>query len=90
MKRLLPVFLIASALSWVSAAPAGDPEVPERYVKVDEVKALLDQKKPVTLLDVRVKEQYDELHIRGARNIPLQELTRRLAEVAKGDFVVLY
>ena len=90
MQRLLPVFLVAAGLSWVSPAPAGDPEVPERYIKVAEVRALLDQKKPVTLIDVRDKEQYDELHIRGARNIPLQELPRRLAEVSKQDFVVLY
>lgn len=90
MKRLLPVLLVAAGLSWVSPAPAGDPEVPERYVKVDEIKARLDQRKPVTLIDVRVKDQYDELHIQGARNIPLQELPKRLAEVSKREFVVLY
>jgi rhodanese-related sulfurtransferase len=54
------------------------------------VKALLDMKKRVTLIDVRVREQFDELHIQGARNIALRDLPRRLAEVPRQDFVVLY
>ena len=90
MTRLLPVVLAVATLCWVTAAPADDPEVPEKYIKVDEVKSLLDQKKPVTFIDVRPKEQYDTIHIRGASSIPLEELPARLAEVAKRDIVVLY
>lgn len=78
------------AFGLVGAAPAGDAEVPEKYISVDEVKALLDMKKRVTLVDVRMREQFDELHIRGAKNIPLRELPRRLDEVPRHDFVVLY
>ncbi|HUG38335.1 MAG TPA: rhodanese-like domain-containing protein [Candidatus Limnocylindrales bacterium] len=78
------------ALGLVGAAPAGDAEVPEKYISVDEVKALLDMKKRVTFVDVRTREQFDELHIRGAKNIPLRELPRRLDEVPRHDFVVLY
>jgi rhodanese-related sulfurtransferase len=88
--RSLLVLLLAAALVSGAAAQGGDPEVPEKYIKVDEVKALLDRGKPVVLIDVRPKEQYDELHIRGARNIPLRELLRRLGEVPRQDFVVLY
>ena len=90
MKRLVPVVLAAALLARVTAAPAHDPEVPEKYAKVDEVKALLDQKHPVTFIDVRPKNQYDIIHIRGAVNVPLQELSGRLAEVPKTSFVVLY
>ena len=60
--------LCAIALSWAGAAPAGDPDVPERYVKVDEVKARLDLGQMVRFVDVRPREQYDLLHIRGALN----------------------
>jgi rhodanese-related sulfurtransferase len=90
MKWLLPVGLAVTLLAGVTAAPADDPEVPERYVKVDEVKARLDQKKPVVFVDVRPKEQYDATHIRGALSIPLHELPQRLAEVPKKDVLVLY
>lgn len=90
MKPLLAFLGALAAVAWLGAAPAGDPEVPERYISVDEVKALLDAKKRVVLVDVRSKEQFDELHIRGARNLPLRELPRRLDEVPRQDIVVLY
>jgi rhodanese-related sulfurtransferase len=90
MRELLAAVVAATALQWATVAPAGDPEVPEKYISVDEVKALLDMKKRVTLIDVRVREQFDELHIQGARNIALRDLPRRLAEVPRQDFVVLY
>ncbi|HEV8437624.1 MAG TPA: rhodanese-like domain-containing protein [Methylomirabilota bacterium] len=90
MRRLLRAALVAGILGWVTAVPADDPEVPEKYAKVDEVKALIDQNKPVTLVDVRPKPQYDIIHIRGAVSIPLQELPKRIAEVPKKDLVVLY
>ena len=90
MKWLLPVGLGAILLGAVTTAPADDPEVPERYIKADEVKARLDQRKPVVFIDVRPKEQYDATHIRGALSIPLRELPHRLAEVPKKDPLVLY
>jgi len=90
MARLLAACLVAVALFWVSPAPADDPEVPEKYISVDEVNALVQQKKPVTFIDVRPKDQFDELHILGAKHIPLTDLSRRLASVSKKDFLVLY
>ncbi len=90
MKRYIPVALVAAALLIASAAPGGDPEVPEKYIKVDQVKAMQDAKKRVTIIDVRDKDQYDELHIKGARNVPLRELPTRLTEVPKREPVVLY
>ncbi len=89
-RRILAILLVATAIVWAGPAPGGDPEVPEKYIKVDEVKALLDLKKRVTFIDVRAKEHYDELHIKSARNIPLEELPARLAEVPRQDFVALY
>ena len=90
MARLLAACLVAVALFWVSPAPADDPEVPEKYMSVEQVNALLQEKKPVTFIDVRPKDQFDELHIRGAKHISLTELLRQLAGVSKKDFLVLY
>jgi 3-mercaptopyruvate sulfurtransferase SseA len=88
--RILTALLIITGLTWATPAPGGDPEVPERYIKVDEVKALQDSKKRLTIIDVRDKDQYDELHIKGARNVPLREMLTRLAEVPRQEPVVLY
>lgn len=43
-----------------------------------------------TLLDVRSHEEFQSGHLRGAANIPVQELPRRLAEVPKNHAVVVY
>jgi 3-mercaptopyruvate sulfurtransferase SseA len=90
MKRLVTILLLASAMAWAAPAPAGNPEVPEKYVSVDEVKAALDKRQPITFIDVREKSQYDDLHIRGAINIPLGTLPARLAEISRSEFLVLY
>ena len=57
---------------------------------MDEVKALLDRRQRITFIDVREKTQYDDLHIKGALNIPLNVLPARLAEVSRSEFLVLY
>ena len=90
MRRLFAACFVAVALFWVSPAPADDPEVPEKYMSVEQVNARLQEKKPVTFIDVRPKDQFDELHIRGAKNIPLRELPNRIAGLSKQDFLVLY
>jgi rhodanese-related sulfurtransferase len=90
MKRLLSILLLAAAMAWAAPAPAGKPDVPEKYISVDEAKALLDRSQRITFVDVREKAQYDDLHIKGAVNIPLGTLPARLAEISRTDQVVLY
>lgn len=90
MRGALVALVAALAFVGLGAAPAGEPEVPERYISVDEAKALLDLKQRVTFLDVRSADQFDELHIAGARNLFLRDFPQRLAEVSRTEFVVLY
>lgn len=90
MRRLAAGLAGLVALAWIGVAPADDPDVPERYMKVDEVKALLDKKQAVRFVDVRPREQYDLLHIKGAVSIPLEEMAGRAGEVSRQDLVVLY
>ena len=82
--------MVGLALLGLGAAPAGDPPVSERFMSVAEAKALVDLKKAVRFVDVRGREQFDERHIRGARNLPLRELPQRLGEISRQDFVLLY
>jgi len=44
----------------------------------------------VLLVDVRPRLEYDSGHLPGAVNIPLEELSARLAEMAPGTPVVAY
>ena len=90
MKGLLAALAALSMLGWVGTAPAGDPEVPEKYIKVAEAKTLVDEKKRVSFIDVRPPAHYERLHIKGALNIPLADMSRRLADVNKRVPVVLY
>ena len=90
VRRLLSALLAAVALSWAGAAPAGDPEVPERYLSVDDARKLADTPRRPIFVDVREPAQFAELHIQGARNVPLTELPKRLAEIPREPTVVLY
>ncbi len=41
--------------------------------------------RPVTVLDVRRSEEYDEQRIEGAVNVPIHEVPQRLADVPEGE-----
>lgn len=43
-----------------------------------------------TLIDVRTPEEFQAGHVAGARNIPVQVLEARVAEIPKERLVVLY
>jgi len=89
-RGLIVALAALATLGWGATAPADDPEVPEKYIKVAEAKALVDQNKRVSFIDVRPRDHYEQGHIKGAQNIPLGDLSRRLAEVPKQVPVVLY
>ena len=90
MKRLVTILLLASVMAWAAPAPAGNPDIPEKFISVDEAKSLLDRQRRITFIDVRDKAQFDDLHIKGATNIPLGVLPARLAEISRTEFIVLY
>ena len=90
MRRFVVIFLLASAMAWAAPAPADNPPVPEKFISADQAKALLDKRERITFIDVRERSQYDDLHIKGAINIPLGVLPSRLTEVPRTDRVILY
>ena len=69
-----------------SGTPAGatsEEEVSEevRLVPASEVVGRLDAPADLVLLDVRSPSEFESGHIAGARNIPVNELEMRLAEL---------
>src|SRR5438309_7505361 len=56
-----------------------------REVTVDDVKRLVEQKKPVKLVDVRETEEYAAGRLPGALSIPRGYLELRIEDKAKRD-----
>lgn len=90
LKRLSAIALVIGAALWVSAAPADDPEVPLGFISVDELKAHMDRRQPVDLIDVRTWGEYVRRHLKGARSMPLRAVPARIGEIKKTGLVVFY
>lgn len=75
--------LAAAAMGWLGAGCA-----PAEASAVDHRKLVAEGAR---LVDVRTPEEFASGHVEGAVNIPVQELDRRLGELAPKDrAVVLY
>jgi rhodanese-related sulfurtransferase len=89
MRRgLVPV--ISAAILLLGAAQAAPPDHPVNYIKVDELKAKLDGGARADIIDVRHWTEYETLHIKGARSMPLRAITERSGEISKTATVVFY
>jgi rhodanese-related sulfurtransferase len=89
--RAALVPIVTGVLLLGAAQPAAPPDYPAKFIKVDELKAQVDRGEKVAIFDVRAPDAYAELHIQGARNLPLRQVeTRAPKEVPKNSRVVLY
>ena len=84
----MPVVMVAALLA--SAAPAAQPDHPVNFISVDELKATLDRGVRVDLIDVRTWPAYVDMHIKGARSMPLRSVPERAREISKTGAVVFY
>jgi Rhodanese-like domain len=87
-RAFVPV--ITCAILLLGAAQAAPPEYPVNFIKVDELKAKLDAGANADVIDVRHWPDYEALHIKGARSMPLRALTERAGEISKTGLVVFY
>lgn len=85
----------ASNVAAQQSAPIGaqvPPAAPDdgvARVTQDELQAAL-KKGSVVLYDVRDKAAYDAGHIKGSKNVPWDEVEKRLAEFPKDKQIVTY
>ena len=84
------MLLGAAAIVLLGAAPAAPPEYPVSLIKVDELKAALERGVRADIIDVRRWSEYVELHIKGARSMPLRSVAERANEISKTGLVVFY
>jgi 3-mercaptopyruvate sulfurtransferase SseA len=87
-RALVPV--IVSGILLLGAAQAAPPDYPVSFIKVDELKAKLDGGAKADVIDVRHWPEYESMHIKGARSMPLRSLTERSGEISKTGLVVFY
>jgi hypothetical protein len=88
--RLASVSLLAAGLVLAGAAPAAPPEPPVSFIAVDELKRELDRGVKADIIDVRSWAQYTEIHIKGARSMPLRSVPERGRETTRTGLVVFY
>ena len=88
--RLLAGALAAAGVLVLGAAPAAPPDPPASFIGVDELKTLLDRGTRADIIDVRTWDAYLEMHVKGARSMPLRAIEGRASEISKTGLVVFY
>ena len=85
---LVPLGVVAALL--VGATPAAPPDYPVSFISVDELKTALDRGAKADIIDVRHWDAYVDMHIKGARSMPLRAVPERAGEIGKTGLVVFY
>ena len=85
---LLLILGAGFALAAQMPLPGGD--IPIELIRVKQVAQLLDDGAPVTLVDVRSRQEYLIRHIKGALSIPVDNIDVRSREIPREGIVVLY
>ena len=89
MRRLV-MTLVAGGVLLLGAAPAAPPDAPVNFIAADELKALVDRGTRGDIIDVRAWDAYQEMHIKGARSMPIRSIEARAGEISKTGLVVFY
>ena len=82
--------LVAGSVLLVGAAPAAPPDAPVNFIKADELKTLVDRGTRADVIDVRTWDAFQEMHIKGARSMPLRAIEARANEISRTGLVVFY
>lgn len=78
--------LVGSTKSLTASERTG----PVELIGAESVLELQQAGRPLLIVDVRTREEFEAAHIRGAVSIPLGELARRYRELPRQGLVVLY
>jgi adenylyltransferase/sulfurtransferase len=62
--------------------------IPE--ISAQEVKKMMDEKKPFVLIDVREPHEFQICRIPGSKLIPLREVPKRINELNSADEIVVH
>ncbi|HWP56844.1 MAG TPA: rhodanese-like domain-containing protein [Candidatus Acidoferrales bacterium] len=82
--------MAASFSLWAWTAGAGHDDEYIETLPAERLKAMLDQREPVVLIDLRPPGEFAKARLPGARSIPVDELQKRFTEIPKSGRVILY
>jgi rhodanese-related sulfurtransferase len=78
MKRILMMVVLMVLTTMVLAIGAEKKQEPFTVVTSEEVKAMIDRQEPgLVIIDVRTPEEFQEVHINGAVNLPFPDLDKK-------------
>ena len=69
---------------------AHDAEDVVDIVTPERVKYFLDNKEPLSIIDLRPAKEFQARRLPGARSIPMRELDKNLRQIPKAGRVILY
>ncbi len=73
------------------STPAPSAFLPEiTRISAAEVKAKLDKRANIVIVDARAREAYQQTRIAGAISIPLEDISRRHGELRRHDEIITY
>ncbi|HZS34940.1 MAG TPA: rhodanese-like domain-containing protein [Methylomirabilota bacterium] len=92
--RRAPLLLVLALTAAIAGARWGGPAVAEEppiaFIRVAELNALLQRRRPVRIIDVRSHQEFLARHLPGAVSIPLDTIERHVGEIPRQGLVVLY
>lgn len=68
LRTTLMLFVFALLAAHAPLSSAAEPSF--KTITTDQLKAMVDEKKPMVLIDARTKDEYQEAHIDGAISMP--------------------
>lgn len=71
-RLILPVLMTLSMIT--ASAQKKETTMAYEQISQKEAKSLMDNNKNIVILDVRTKKEFDEGHIKGAINIPVETI----------------
>ena len=86
----IAILLVISVLAYTQLQGKENPLYEYGDVTVEQAKQLIEEKSNLVILDVRTVSEYDDGHIEGALNIPVQEIEGRLDELSKNNEILVY
>ena len=92
VKKHFLLFLLATAVALSAARSVPAAETEYRGIATAELKAMMDEKKDLVLVDTRTPEEFQEAHIKGAISVPEKMFEEKLSLLPsdKNALVVLY
>jgi rhodanese-related sulfurtransferase len=82
----LALVLLALSATWAGHGTEDDVVT----VTVEQVKAFLDAREKIIIIDLRPGADFQKSRLPGARSLPKKELAKRYTEIPRSGRVVLY